>query len=145
MSRTETPDPAHIERWSGALSRITRHEAVEVDDLAGAHDARRNPVGRAILPDGMPATLGDTPFRSEESAPIGFRITEVRDDLAAVAMKLTCLALEKGAEIIVLNHLPYSGLERFGFRCERVTGDTPEAIAACEEQICRFWNIDLII
>ena len=76
---------------------------------------------------------------------IGVRVDAPIEDVADRAMRLGMLAMERDCEIIVLNHLPYSGLERFGFRCERMVGDTPEARAACEAQIRRFWNLDIVI
>jgi hypothetical protein len=53
--------------------------------------------------------------------------------------------MEKEVEVIIFNHLDHCGLERFGFRCERITGDTPEEREACEEQIRRFWGIDFVM
>lgn len=133
------------ERWSGVLTRITRNDACEVDEIAGAFDSRRNPIGRPIFPEGMAPLMPQTAFKVEETACIGVRMTEPRENLTDMAMHLTTLALEKNVEIVVLSHLPYSGLERFGFRCERVAGDTEEARVACEEQLCRFWNIEIVI
>jgi hypothetical protein len=46
---------------------------------------------------------------------------------------------------VVLNETDRSGLERFGFRTERISGTTQEARAACEDQIRRFWNLDLVL
>ncbi len=60
-------------------------------------------------------------------------------------MRLAAFAIERDVEIVVLNEADRSGLERFGFRIEQISGDNPEARAACEDQIRRFWNIDLVL
>ena len=66
-------------------------------------------------------------------------------DAADRALRLIAFALEKDVEIVVLSELDLCGFERFGFRIERIAGDTPAARAACEAQIRRFWNIDMVI
>lgn len=133
------------DRWSGVLARITKTDADPIDVIAGSFDNRRNPIGSTIFPEGMGPLMPNLAFRAEDTACIGVRILEARADVADVAAHLATLALEKSVEIIILNHMPYSGLERFGFRCERIVGNTSEERAACEEQIVRFWNIDIVI
>ena len=61
------------------------------------------------------------------------------------AMRLVAFALEKDVEIVVLSHVDQSGFEKFGFRIERIGGETAAARDACEEQIRRFWNIDTVL
>ena len=39
----------------------------------------------------------------------------------------------------------HTGFERFGFRVERIGGDTPEEIERTEQQLARFWNLAIII
>ena len=53
-------------------------------------------------------------------------------------MRLAAFAIERDVEIVVLSEADCSGFERFGFRVERIAGDTPEERAACEDQIRRF-------
>ena len=67
---------------------------------------------------------------------------ETRDDVLACLDSLTA---ERDVEIVVLTDADRSGFERFGFRVERLAGDTPAARAACEDQIRRFWNLDLVL
>jgi len=133
------------DRWSAVIARITKTEADTIDDLAGPLDVRTRPQGRPLFPSGMGPLMPQATFKSATTACIGVRITEARADIADVAAHLAALALEKDAEIVVLNHLPYCGLERFGFRCERVVGANEDERAACEEQIRRFWNIEIVI
>jgi len=60
-------------------------------------------------------------------------------------MTLAQMAAEKGGFPIILSHLDVCGLEQFGFRVERIGGSTDEEIAACEAQVCAFWNIVMVI
>lgn len=135
----------NAEHWGGVISRITRSDAQNVDDIAGAWDPRCNPTGRAIFPEGASLAPEGMPFKSEAMSAIGFRMTEPRKDIIQVAMQLATLAMENEVEVVIFNHLDYCGLERFGFRCERITGDSADAIELCEEQVRRYWNIDLIL
>lgn len=64
---------------------------------------------------------------------IGVRLRQPREDLADFAVYLSTFAIERNVEAVVLSHLDYSGLERSGFRTERISGDTPEARTACEQ------------
>ncbi|WP_430449477.1 hypothetical protein [Rhodophyticola sp.] len=135
----------NAEFWEDVILRISKRDAVNIDDVAGPTDPRRNPVGKGVFPDGIHTALAELPFKTEEMGAIGFRITEPRDDIPQAAFHLAMLAMEHEVDVIVLAHLDYCGLERFGFRCERITGDTPKARSDCEQQIRRFWNIDLVL
>lgn len=135
----------NAEHWGNVIARITLHDAINIDDLTGPMDPRRNPVGRAIFPDAVQLPVEGMPFNSEDMTAIGCRISEPLEDIAQVALSLATLAMEKEVEVIIFNHLDHCSLERFGFRCERITGDTPEEREACEEQIRRFWGIDFVM
>lgn len=134
-----------LEHYQTILSRLTTQVAEDIDDLLRPHDGRARRSGRDLFPDGVDRSPFTPAFRKADTVAIGVRITTSRDDLADLAVQLSTFALEKGAEIVVLNHLDYCGLERFGFRCERITGNTPEARDACERQVAAFWNLEIII
>ena len=131
--------------WRDVISRIILQEATDIDDLTGQFDDRRNPSGCAIFPTGVQSLVDGVPFKDESMAAIGCRITEKREDIVHIALSLATLAMEKEIEVVIFNHVDYCGLERFGFRCERITGDTPEEKNACEEQVRRYWGIDYVI
>jgi hypothetical protein len=76
---------------------------------------------------------------------VGLRVEAPPADAADQAMRLVAFALEKDVEIVVLSHVDRSGFEQFGFRIERIGGETPAAREACEDQIRRFWNIDTVL
>jgi hypothetical protein len=39
----------------------------------------------------------------------------------------------------------YSGIERFGFRTEKVAGKTEAERDACRDQLRQFWGIELTL
>lgn len=134
----------NADRWGEIIARITLQDAVNIDDITRPMDPRRRPRGHAVFPADKSPVIA-MPFKSDEMCAIGCRITEKRDDIVQIALQLATLAMEKEVEVVIFSHLDYCGLERFGFRCERVTGDTPEERAACEEQLRRFWSIDYVM
>jgi hypothetical protein len=134
------------ERWGGILARINKRVACDLDDVVGRFDIHRNPVGRDIFPSGVAPPMPEARFKNGDFICIGIRVDKRRtNDLADLGMRLATLALEKDVEVIVLNHLDYSGLERFGFRCERIVDDSGEDTELCELQVRRFWNISLVL
>lgn len=84
-------------------------------------------------------------FRERDTIAVGVRLREARADPAELAVQLATFGLERDVEVVVLSHADYSGLERFGFRTERISGDSEEARAACERQVAAFWNLEVII
>ena len=133
-----------VQRWTSLLGRVTPEAAADIDDLVGDFDLRRGPAGGDLLPE-TPAVLPAPAFKRADGVCVGFRVTAAPPDAADRAMRLVAFAIEKDVEIIVLSHVDISGFEGFGFRVERVAGDSEAARGACERQICRFWNIDLVL
>ena len=84
-------------------------------------------------------------FREADMVAIGVRVSPPPPDPAGLAVQLATFALERNVEVIVLSHLDYSGLERFGFRTERISGGSEAARIACEKQVAGFWNLEVII
>lgn len=68
-----------------------------------------------------------------------------REHLAILAGQLLSLSMEREADVIVLSEIDYSGLERFGFRSERICGETEAAREACEYQVSRLWNPEIVL
>jgi chorismate synthase len=60
-------------------------------------------------------------------------------------VRLSAFAIERDVEVVVLSHADYSGLERFGFRTERISGSSQAARHACERQVAGFWRLEVII
>lgn len=131
------------DRWSAIINRIIAHEPEALDALVT--DGNLPPPGGDIFPPVDAALVAEAPMTRPDAVAVGVRVSEPLPDLVDRALRLAAFALEKDVEIIILSHIDESGFERFGFRVERIAGDTPEARAACEDQIRRFWNIDLVL
>ncbi len=131
-------------RWRDILSRITNHRAVELDELTGSLDpGYRVNKGRSFFPDVSIIPICD-PGDGSRTA-IGVRISDTEQDLSALAARLAALAIEQDCEVVTLSEQPLSGLERFGFRNERIAGETEEQRAACIEQIRAIWGLEFVI
>ncbi len=133
------------QRWTATLARVTAYEAADIDDTTA--DLAPGPAapGRVLFPEPAGAPRPETAMKRPSAVCVGVRVAAPVPDLVDRAMRLVAFALEKDVEVVVLSHLDYSGFERFGFRVERVCGDTEAARSACERQICRFWNIDMVL
>ena len=128
------------------ICRITPAAPTDLDDLVYALRPRPARTGHEVFPAFEPP-----PQDAPQNPPEGARVTIVvrvqapLDDPADYAMRLAALALERDAEIVILSALDYCGLERFGFRCERIVPEggaiTPERLA----DLRAFWSLDLVL
>ncbi len=93
------------------------------------------------------AERGTLPLEFADATTVcfGARITKDVDNPLQLAVKLAQIAVEKEAHPVILSHVDYCGLERFGFRVERIVGKTQAERDACEAQIRAFWNIVMVI
>ena len=133
------------QRWISLLPRIVPHEADDLDDLTSAYDVRAGSAGHDILPKINPALHCENAFRRADTVCVGFRVSRPLPDACDHALRLASLAAEQDVEIIVLALTDVTGLERFGFRIERIAGAGPETRDLCEQQVLRFWGIDLVL
>lgn len=132
-------------RWNAILLRVGTHDADDLDTVVGAFDPRRRAPGRDLFPATDAVLMPSARTKRPEAVCIGLRVLAELPDAADRALRLAAFAIERDVEVIVLAHCDRSGLERFGFRCERITGADEAARAACEDQVRRFWNIDLVL
>lgn len=133
------------QRWTALLSRIVPQSADDLDAIAGAFDPRRAEPGRDVFPEVGATLLPQAALKRPDAVCVGVRVAAALPDAADAAMRLAAFAAERNVEVIVLAETDATGLERFGFRVERLAGDSKEARAQCEDQILRFWNIDLVL
>lgn len=131
--------------WNAILSRIGRHDAEDIDDLLAPHDAALPASGRDLFPLPEAVLMPATAFRREDGVAVGLRAGAAGPDVVDRATRLAAFAAERDVEIVVLASADRSGFERFGFRVERVAGDTAAERDACEGQLRRFWNLDLVL
>ncbi len=134
------------EFWLDVISRITPDEPIELDSLV--FETEPNEVSN------LDSNAGDnsvTPSNSlwdsadSGSSYIGIKVTERLADCSLAAFKLAAAALERGVTPIILTTLPDSGFERFGFRVERLVGNSPKEYSVHEQQLVQFWNLAIVI
>lgn len=133
------------QRWMVILSRIGPQDADDIDDVTAPFDPRRGSAGRDVFPQVEGMLMPHSAMKRQDAVCVGLRVTAELPDAADRAMRLAAFAIERDVEIVVLAHSDTSGLERFGFRTERIAGDTEAERSACEGQVRRFWNIDLVL
>lgn len=132
-------------RWNALLSRIVPQDAADIDDIVGPCDPDCGGAGSDLFPEIAAVLMPQSRMKRRDAVCIGLRAEDTLPDAADRAVHLASFAIERDTEIVVLAHGDTSGLERFGFRVERIAGDTEAARADCEDQLRRFWNIDLVI
>lgn len=132
-------------RWADILARISCNYPENLDDLLRAHDPRSTSSGMEIFPEDVAPIPFAFEFKDDDTIVVGVRITKAPLDPADLAVQLGTFALERDVEVVVLSHLDDSGLEPFGFRTERISGESEAARTRCENQLARFWNMEVII
>ncbi|HVH01689.1 MAG TPA: hypothetical protein VM891_01820 [Amaricoccus sp.] len=131
--------------WGALLSRIVPQDADDLGELTARYDPRHRRQGRDVFPDCAEFVQLPGAFKREETICVGLRVLAPLKDAYDRAMRLAAFAAEQDVEIVVLAHTDVTGLERFGFRIERIAGATPQDRDRCEQQILRFWSIDLVL
>ncbi len=131
--------------WAAIIGRISPASADDLDALTARYDPRSAVPGGDLFPELDAVLMPLVRLKRADAVCVGFAVSAELSDAADRAMRLAAMALERDVEVIVLASGDVSGLERFGFRTERVAGDSEAARAACEEQIRRFWSLDLIL
>jgi hypothetical protein len=128
-----------------ALTRLSPAAADDLDPLLAPFDPRAAAEGGVIAPCLGPVRLPPLPLAGKDAVAIGLDLPAPPADAADLAFRLGALAAEQEVEVVILSGADYSGLERFGFRTERITGATGDERAACRDQICQLWGIELVI
>lgn len=138
------------QEWSNILIRTSAVAPHDIDDLLACHalapDAKR---GAVVFPD--PAMLPSLKTVEDETRPvIGVILDDAitrtaAHDVTAMAARYAALAVEKDCEVVIFSHQNNAGFERFGFRVERIAGETEDQRAACVAQLRRFWHVEVLI
>lgn len=136
----------HDEKWLGIISRITPNEPVDLDrtvfDRLEALVTNLSEVPDDLL------TIHSSKLWERGDAEItfiGVRVNTRLSNCSQPAFRLAAASLERGVTPIILTTLPDSGFDRFGFRVERIVGETPEEIAIQERELSHFWNLAITI
>lgn len=133
-----------VDDWSTIITKITPHSPEHLDDILESFDARRTTNGRCIFPENNWHN-GQSPFRDTATVCIGVRIDGDNVERSDLSMKLASMALEKNVIPVILFEGDYSGMERFGFRTEKIAGESKNERRESEEQLKQFWNISVVI
>jgi hypothetical protein len=136
-------EPTH---WSSILPRICQHDADDLDPLLAPFDPRTTEPGRDLFPLPEATLMPAAALKRADAVCVGLRAPAgAGGDAVDRALRLAAFAAERDVEVVILAEVDRSGFERFGFRVERIAGETGEERAACEDQIRRFWNLDLLL
>ncbi|WP_170422226.1 hypothetical protein [Ruegeria arenilitoris] len=130
--------------WFEIFSRASPNKPVSLDDLMN-DDQSPQPLGKVVFPQ-MRFAPAVNLWPREQGGPvyIGVRILEPPETPYTVARLLAAAALERDVCPIILSRVDYCGLERFGFRVERIPED-PGAAQSAEEEIGKYWDLAIII
>jgi hypothetical protein len=134
-----------VQRWPNLVSRIVPQRVDDLDDLTAAYEARQGDAGKDIFPSINPVLHCHNAFTRPDTVCVGLRVSATLPDAPDRAMRLASLSAEEDLEVIVLALTDVTGLEHFGFRMERIADVEREAREMCEEQLLRFWSIDLVL
>ena len=135
----------HQDRWLSVIDAISPKSPEDIDDLVSPFEPKAPKRGRMLFPPSASVPAPPYAMDDEETVAFGARITKDTPNRLSLAMTLAQMALEKGAEAIILSHVDDPELDRFGFRVERIGGEIEEDRAAAEAQVIRFWNIVFVI
>ena len=131
------PDDTH---WQSVLANISVSAPVNIDDdLPLKPQTIAEPSG-SVTTDPLPPSRKLFPKQDASLAFIGVRVNERLANPALLATRLAASAMERGVIPIILTGMDESGLERFGFRTERLTNDP-----GSERDLAAFWDLAIII
>lgn len=136
------------EKWLEIVSGVSAVAPVNLDALIdGGAVPQPREVPDRFWPDAIfpPPSVRLWQWRDAEHSCIGIRVTGPVAQPRRIALRLASAAVERNVLPIILTTLPLSGFERYGFRTERLCGATPDARAACEAELMRFWNMAIVI
>lgn len=128
--------------WPAVISRLMSQAPVDLDSALG----EAVPVARAIDPGRDAPPPSALLWARDSHAPaVGIRLRAPLADPAATALRLASAAEERRLTPVILSTLPRSGLERFGFRVERLLAGDDVVLSAQEAELARFWDMVLIV
>ena len=132
--------------WHKVLARLPERGIVELDDgppvVSGLQTGTHNVSLEGEI---VPPSICLLPLRQDDIARFGVRVIAKADAIGASAARLAAASIERGTEPVILSHVDRCGFEPLGFRVERITGATPGEIIIQEAEICRFWDLSIVI
>lgn len=128
-----------FEKWEMILAGLSPHAPSDLDDPADVPVALEISKTLDFVPSDKLFAL------KEEQAGIGIRVRGPLESPVFVAARLAAIALERDIVPIILSEIPRTGLERWGFRVERILGDTEAARSVSIAEIKAFWSIAVVV
>lgn len=139
------------QNWAQIMVRASRLAPTNIDGLLeGANGLASDKKGKAMFDEDS-----FTPFPDHDAAPsrrpaIGVLLDDrevaiAPRDIHLLATRYAALAIEKECDVVILSYRDNAGFERFGFRVERISGETDAAREACLAQLRRFWGFEIMI
>lgn len=136
------------EFWIDVISRLGNVRVFELDDLFDlpTQSTADNSPGKNELDHvrSHPSRVFWEPER-DDALVVGIRVTKRLDNPTDLAGHLAAMAAERGITPIILTKIGACGLERFGFRIEDISVGSGIQSEKLEEQVKRFWHIDIVI
>ncbi len=128
--------------WPEIISRISVPGIIEIEVAKPGKPVPDSfPEPADMLP--PPALLW--PRQQDGSARFGIRVEQAPANIHMQAMRLAAIAVERTIFPVILSHVPRSGFEQAGFRVERIHAGTRAEAQAQEAEICRFWDLPIVI
>lgn len=137
-------------QWLDIIARVSTREPIDLDrtvfrDVDKPVPQQPAPAAGNGSDDRIPPSVMLWVRAENNRSYIGVRVNKRLPDCTQAAFRLAAAALERDVSPIILSSLADSGFERFGFRVERIVGDTPQERLLLEEELRRFWNMAIII
>lgn len=127
------------------LSRLSPLKAEDLDSLLQPYDQRyQGKQGKSLMGEVSQNVLS-AGFLTEETVCIALHLKTPPEDPLALAMKLAVISSERNVEVIILSEAPYSRLEPYGFRTERIGGHEVCEQQAAIAQLRQFWQLQVIL
>lgn len=135
-----------VNTWSAIGARLATAQPVDLDDLVFG-TADRGPGGGWMTRDVHAPAPAKTLWhlKNSRAAHIAVRVDAPLDNIVQVAASLVAMAAERAVIPVIFSQIAHSGFERFGFRVERLAGADDAALAACEADLKRFWDVAVVI
>lgn len=135
------------EVWLDILSRISTSTPVDLDSTVFESNRPDKDVAgkwaREIDP--LPPSNSLFPKTDTTMSFIGLRVRDKNVEITQIAIRLAAAALEKNVTPIIMTTLDESGFEGFGFRVERLVGNTEQELDWQEQQLAAYWDIAIIV
>ncbi len=135
------------EHWVSIINRVTAFQPLDLDDDIRKFAPLSNSAASSHMLCGENGKQSAYLWQHDNpnGAFLGVRIKQFPDDIAQLAISLASLAIEKQLYPIILTTLDDTGLQQYGFRVERIAGETPLEITQCEREFTAFWGLVVIV